>query len=285
MNRLGKSLVLMLVILAITQLNSASAQPSTVDTGISINSPNYSPYQNEQYENTTATLNIKVIIVYGQYNQSWIDTIHLDSVCYSLDGQPLVYINEFAVEDYTNYGINQQDFLVYTASIKLENLPEGRHTVTAYAYDTHNEYAYINTLSTAYSFFVNQSYRTPFIEIRSPSDGMILPSSDWQIVFTVNRAVDWMGYSLDGKDSITVGDNFTLSGMPDGSHSLTISANETNGLKHNEKVEFTIRKLTDEAVKTPSPVIAFPVAITIICLSIGFLLFRRHRKNASIITE
>jgi hypothetical protein len=162
MNRLGKSLVLVLVILAITQLSLAGAQPSTVDTGISISSPKYVPYQNEQYENTTATLNIKVTLVYGEYNQSWIDTVHLDSICYSLDGQPLVYINEFAVENYTNYGINQQDFLVYTASIKLENLSGGNHTVAAYANDAHNKYAYLNTLSAKYGFVVKEvSAETP----------------------------------------------------------------------------------------------------------------------------
>jgi hypothetical protein len=162
MNRLGKSLALILVILAVSQLNLAKAQPSTVDTGITIYSSKYFPYQNEQYENTTATLNIKVTLVYGEFNQSWLDSVHLDSVCYSLDGQPLVYINEFAVENYTNYGINHQDFLVYMASIKLENLPEGDHTVTAYANDTHNEYAYLNTLSAKYVFVVkDDSAETP----------------------------------------------------------------------------------------------------------------------------
>jgi hypothetical protein len=165
MNRLGKSLVLILVILAITQLNLSKAQPSTVDTGISIYSLKYIPYQNEQYENTTATLNVKVTLVYAEYNQSWLDSVHLDSVCYSLDGQLLVYIKEFAVENYTNYGINQQDFLVYMALIKLENLSEGDHAVTAYANDTHNEYAYLNTLSAKYGFIVKDD----IAETPSPS--------------------------------------------------------------------------------------------------------------------
>lgn len=278
MNKLGKSLALMFVILAVSQFSLAEAQPSLVDTGISISSPKYIPYQSEQYENTTAKLDIKVILVYGEYDV--VDnTVNLDSVCYSLDGQPLVYINKFTVENYTNYGINQQDFLTYNASIQLENLSEGRHTITAYANDTHNGYAYINTVSATYSFFVSQRYTTPLIEIRSLSDEMILPSSDWQIVFIVNRPVDWMGYSLDGKDNITIEGNFTLSGLSNSSHSLTISADETNGLMHSETVDFTIRKLTDETVETPIAVIVLPI-VAIICLSVGSLLYRRHRKIA-----
>ncbi len=278
MNNLGKSLTLVFVILAISHLSLAEAQPSTVDIGVSISSPKYIPYQNEQYESTTAELNIKVTLVYGENNRSWINTVHLDSVCYSLDGQPLVYINKLEVEDYTDYGINQQDFFVYTALIKLENLSEGSHTVTAYANDTHNEYAYINTLSTAYSFFVSQGHRIPLIEIISPSNEMILPSSDWQIVFIVSRPVDWMVYSLDGKDNSTIEGNFTLSGLSNSTHSLTISAKETNGSIHSEKVDFTIRKLTDETVEFPTTVIALSI-VAILCLSIGFLLFRRHRKT------
>ncbi len=168
MNKLGKSLALMFVILAVSQFSLAGAQPSMVDTGIRIYSPKYVPYQSEQYENTTAELDIKVILVYGEYDRSWINTVNLDSVCYSLDGQPLVYTNKFEVEDYTDYGINQQDFLVYTALIKLENLSEGSHTVTAYANDTHNEYAYLNTLSAEYSFIVGTN-TSPVPSVPEPS--------------------------------------------------------------------------------------------------------------------
>lgn len=176
MNGLSKGLVLVLAFLAISQLGLAMAQPSPVDTSIQISSPEYIPYQNEQYENTTAILNINVILVYGEYDQSWIGSVHLDSVCYSLDGQPLVYIEKFVVENYTDYGVNEQDFFVYTASIRLVDLSEGSHTVTAYANDTHNEYAYLNTRSASYSFTVNSS-NSP-----TPSPSPTVPEISWLVV-------------------------------------------------------------------------------------------------------
>ena len=130
-----------------------------VDTGIRIYSTNHISYQVKPYENSTVTLNIEVILVYGYYDQSWAESVHLDSICYSLDGQPLVDISNFEVENYTNYGRDKQDFLRCTATVKLVNLSDGSHTVTAYASDTHNAYAYINDLSASYNFTINSHYQ------------------------------------------------------------------------------------------------------------------------------
>ena len=134
-----------------TAIDLADANPFDlpVDTSIRIHSTSYIPYQDKQYENSTATLNIGVILF----------SDHLDSICYSLDGQPLIYTSDFAVKEYTDYGRDKQNFFQFTATAKLENLSEGSHTITAYANDTHNAYAYINDLAAYYNFVVNSSYQ------------------------------------------------------------------------------------------------------------------------------
>ncbi len=148
-----------------------------VDTSIHIYSTNDMPFQDNQYENSTATLNIIVILVYGYYDQSWPESVHLDSICYSLDGQPLIYTSDFTVENFDNYGRDKQDFLRCTAEVQLENLSEGTHTVAAYANDTHNEYAYINDLSASYNFTVN-SHQQIIGDTSTPSP---LPSEEPQL--------------------------------------------------------------------------------------------------------
>src|SRR3989304_9546462 len=185
-------IALLIASLAETMLvDSGKANPYDlpVDNSIQIYRPNVYPYQPEEYD--TITLNIKVILVYGQYDESW--SVHLDSICYSLDGQPLVYV-DFTVEDYVNYGRDKQDFLYHIATVKLENLPEGSHTVTAYA----NTTAYLNYRSTSYNFTVDSPYQAPLIKVLSPTSQMLSPSSNVSLVFTASGAINWIGYSLDG---------------------------------------------------------------------------------------
>ncbi|MEM4243514.1 MAG: kelch repeat-containing protein [Candidatus Bathyarchaeia archaeon] len=47
------------------------------------------------------------------------------------------------------------------------------------------------------------------------------------LTFIVTEATSWIGYSLDGQVNVTIAGNTTLTGLPDGAHSLTIYANDT----------------------------------------------------------
>jgi hypothetical protein len=129
-------------------LTTANPFDLPVDTGIRIYSTNYSSYQVKPYENSTVTLKIQVLLVYGYYDQFWAENVNLDSMSYSLDEQPLVYINNIEKKNHTNYGRDKQHFLEYTATVRLEDLSEGTHTVTAYA----------NDMSSSYNFTVNSHY-------------------------------------------------------------------------------------------------------------------------------
>ena len=271
---------LLITTLAETMLiDSGKANPFDlpVDTSITIYDPNYIHYKDKQYENSTVTLNIKVILVYGQYNQSWAETVHLDSICYSLDGQPLVYIGNFAVENYTNYGRDKQHFFMYTATVKLENLSEGSHTVTAYANDTHYAPAYINDVSASYNFTVNSHYQAPLIKVLSPIN-QIYPFSSVSLVFTVNKPVYLIGYSLDGGETIPVTGNVTLSGLSNNLHNVTVYANDTFGNTGvSETISFTV------AAPEPEPFPTVPVAVASVAsfavAVVGLLVYFRKRRR------
>lgn len=189
--------VLLITAVAETMLiDSEKANPIDlpVDTGISIYSPRYAPYQEKQYENSTVTLNIMVRLVYGSYDQSWPESVHLDSICYSLDRQPLAYVGNFAVENITNYGRDKQHFYLYTATVTLENLSEGSHSVIAYANDTHDTSAHINDLSASYNFTVNSHYQITVVKILSPINQTY--SNAIPLIFTVNGEVNEAHYYM-----------------------------------------------------------------------------------------
>ena len=272
-------IALLIASIAETMLvDSGKANPYDlpVDNSIQIYRPNVYPYQPEEYD--TITLNIKVILVYGQYDESW--SVHLDSICYSLDGQPLVYV-DFTVEDYVNYGRDKQDFLYHIATVKLENLPEGSHTVTAYA----NTTAYLNYRSTSYNFTVDSPYQAPLIKVLSPTSQMLSPSSNVSLVFTASGAVNWIGYSLDGGENVTVNGNVTLSGLSSKNHTVIVCANDTFGnAGESDTITFTVDNpelISEETPQTPTPFEGIFIAGAIgAIICVGLLVYFRKKQSA-----
>ncbi len=59
---------------------------------------------------------------------------------------------------------------------------------------------------------------------------------------TVNRPINQITYSLDGKDNVTVSGNFTLGSLPEGNHNVTVYATDNFGnVGKSETVSFTVQ--------------------------------------------
>ncbi|MEM2954061.1 MAG: NosD domain-containing protein [Candidatus Bathyarchaeia archaeon] len=73
------------------------------------------------------------------------------------------------------------------------------------------------------------------IDIIPPTISLISPEnktysvSDVPLTFTVSEPVSWIGYSLDGQANVTIAGNTTLTGVSNGSHSLIVYAEDTDG--------------------------------------------------------
>lgn len=64
-----------------------------------------------------------------------------------------------------------------------------------------------------------------------------------QLTFAINRSTSWMGYSLDGQETLAVTENTTLSGLSNGSHNVTVYAKDEFGkLATSETIIFTLNK-------------------------------------------
>jgi N-acetylneuraminic acid mutarotase len=98
----------------------------------------------------------------------------------------------------------------------------------------------------------------PAVAVVSP-ENKTYDASSVSLVFTVNKPVVWMGYSLDGQETVTITGNTTISGLTSGLHNVTVYAkDEFENTGASETITFS--------VETPFPttlvVAATAIAIT-----------------------
>jgi N-acetylneuraminic acid mutarotase len=75
----------------------------------------------------------------------------------------------------------------------------------------------------------------PIIQILSPENRTY---SEVVIHFTVNRPVQWAGYSIDNKANITLNSQIKISDLSHGTHRITIYANDSKGNMGSSKTVF-----------------------------------------------
>jgi hypothetical protein len=62
------------------------------------------------------------------------------------------------------------------------------------------------------------------------------------LVFSVNKATSWIGYSLDNQANVTITENTTLTNLAIGSHSMVVYANDICGnIGYSDEVYFTVQ--------------------------------------------
>jgi parallel beta-helix repeat protein len=85
--------------------------------------------------------------------------------------------------------------------------------------------------------------------------------SNVSLTFVVSETASWIGYSLDAQAIVTIAGNITLTGLSDGTHSLTVYAKDTAGnTGASETVYFTVETKKAE----PFPITWIVAAIVII---------------------
>jgi len=114
----------------------------------------------------------------------------------------------------------------------------------------------------------------PEIKLLSPITHSYNESSV-PLLFTVDKQVEWMGYSLDCQDNITVTGNVTLSELTNGVHNITVYAEDTFG---NEGASETIIFNIDVPESFPTTLVIASV-ITVSVIGIGLLVYFQKRKR------
>ena len=92
----------------------------------------------------------------------------------------------------------------------------------------------------------------------------------------VSQPVGWLGYSLDFQTNVTISGNTTLTSLSQGSHSLTVYGNTTQGVPAaSETVAFTVA----EPESFPTVPVAAVSAASIAAVAIAGLLLLTRRKR------
>jgi parallel beta-helix repeat protein len=118
----------------------------------------------------------------------------------------------------------------------------------------------------------------PRILVLSPVN-QVFNESTVPLLFTVDKQVNWMGYSLNGRYNITVTGNITLPEFSSGSHNVTVYSRDVfDNMGASETIRFTI---AEETELEPFPVV--PVAIAsvaaIAVVGVGLLFYLKKRKH------
>ena len=121
----------------------------------------------------------------------------------------------------------------------------------------------------------------PTISVISP-ENKTYTVSNVSLTFIISEPASWISYSLDEQANVTIAGNTTLTGLSDGTHSLTVYAKDTAGnTGTSETAYFTIE--TKEAEPFPTTWIAAAIAIIAVfgaALLVYFVKFRKTTGKA-----
>jgi N-acetylneuraminic acid mutarotase len=113
----------------------------------------------------------------------------------------------------------------------------------------------------------------PIVNLSFPRNGDFT-ASEVPLNITVNRAFEWMGYSLDGKANVTLTGNITLTGLSNCLHNLTVYAEDDFGnIGTSETITFRV-----SAPFSNSLIVAVST-ISIIGVCVGTILYLKRKKN------
>jgi N-acetylneuraminic acid mutarotase len=113
----------------------------------------------------------------------------------------------------------------------------------------------------------------PEIKIVSP-ENQTYNGSSVSLVFTVNKPVNWTGYSLDGQENVSLTGNTTINGLSNGLHNITVYAKgEFENTGTSETITFSVE------VPFPAVPVAAASAATVAVVGVGLLVYFKKRKH------
>jgi hypothetical protein len=152
---------------------------------------------------------------------------------------PLTFtINE--PTSWIGFSLDGQSNTTTVGNTTLTSLLDGTHTMRVYANDTEGNMGN----STPVNFSIDAT--PPTIEISSP-ENITYNSRGVPLTFTLSEPSSWIGYSLDSNPNASIIGNTTITNLQNGSHAITIYANDTLGnMGQSSTVHFTIEITSDD---------------------------------------
>lgn len=218
-------------------------------------------------------LNVSIIETNNENYQEFISKVY-----YELDWlQSDIHIYEYYNPDLPNYIRPQITEFYYR--LNLTGIPEGKHNVTFYAIEA--GYYYPPSSFEYYGFSANDSSVVSFTIDTTPPSVLVLSvenktyaSPDVSLNFTLSQSCAKMTYSLDGEGNVTIGGNMTLSGLSNGSHNVTVYAEDLAGnVGASETIIFSITE------PFPTTLLVAASVVSVATAGIGLFMYFKRRKG------
>jgi len=101
-------------------------------------------------------------------------------------------------------------------------------------------------------------------------------TSDVPLNFTVSEHTSRVTYSLDGRDNVTIAGNTTLTGLPAGTHNVTVYArDEAGNVGASETVHFSV----EVPELFPATLLIAAAVVTVTIIGTGLLVYFKKRKR------
>jgi len=205
-----------------------------------------------------------VLAAFNPQTNSWMDAAVLPPV----QTNPGSDVDR-VVADHRGYGVTVLNDVIYVV---------GGESVTSLKSSFYTEDTAELAINQAYIPF---GYGTipPEIIVSSPLNANY-SSSDVALNFSINKPVNWTGYSLDGQQNVTLTGNITISNLKNGLHSLTVYANDTYGnTGASQTITFNVGK-TAIATSLTTTTVLIAAPILIVCFVAGLLIYlKKHRGS------
>ena len=238
---------------------------------------------NRTYNTNTLTLEVTVDTYKTGY-PGGPDSDNTRLLTYALDGKNP---ENFSILVY-NVARNPGGHVAVEGLVRpLPELAEGLHNLTAHVefiYDNPSEKGYIvggiRTESDATVYFRIDTF-PQHISILMP-ENMTYRPSDVPLQFFIDEPPLWVGYSLDGKENVTVTENMTFPELSVGQHTLTLSANDTAGNPTvSQTARFTVAEPEPEPQPKPFPttLIVTTSGVSLAVVGIGLLVYFKKHKH------
>jgi hypothetical protein len=165
---------------------------------------------------------------------------------------------------WTRYSIDGKAEVAISGKTTLPQLPDGSHSIVVYASDLAGN----NGSSEVTYFTVDTS--PPSISLLSPKN-QTYDTTELLLNFALDETASRVGYSLDGKENVTITANTALTNLSYGSHTITIYATDLEGNTANSTIHFNVQE--------PSPTAWTATVIALMAVSGGAFIFYRKKMK------